>query len=126
MVYLKSRFITILDKRFFYQRNGAQFAVQGQVDENPTYNKDYTYTGKITIPKYIISYEVTYSFTYMQGYSSDKNAISNNLYLTRTVYINKPLIKTCTADDSELLMVHIFNIGLTITKIFHIIIIKVY
>lgn len=90
-------------KGFSISANGAQFAVQGYVDENPTYNKDYTYTGKITIPKYIISYEVTYSFTYMQGYSSDKNAISNNLYLTRTVYINKPLIKTCTADDSELL-----------------------
>lgn len=90
-------------KGFSISANGTQFAVQGQVDENPTYNKDYTYTGKITIPKYIISYEVTYSFTYMQGYSSDKNAISNNLYLTRTVYINKPLIKTCTADDSELL-----------------------
>lgn len=90
-------------KGFSISANGAQFAVQGQVDENPTYNKDYTYTGKITIPKYIISQEVTYSFTYMQGYSSDKNAISNNLYLTRTVYINKPLIKTCTADDSELL-----------------------
>ena len=90
-------------KGFSISANSAQFAVQGQVDENPTYNKDYTYTGKITIPKYIISYEVTYSFTYMQGYSSDKNAISNNLYLTRTVYINKPLIKTCTADDSELL-----------------------
>ena len=90
-------------KGFSISANGAQFAVQGQVDENPTYNKDYTYTGKITIPKYIISYEVTYSFTYMQGYSSDKNAISNNLYLERTVYINKPLIKTCTADDSELL-----------------------
>lgn len=90
-------------KGFSISANGAQFTVQGQVDENPTYNKDYTYTGKITIPKYIISYEVTYSFTYMQGYSSDKNAISNNLYLTRTVYINKPLIKTCTADDSELL-----------------------
>lgn len=90
-------------KGFSISANGAQFAVQGQVDENPTYNKDYTYTGKITIPKYIISYEVTYSFTYMQGYSNDKNAISNNLYLERTVYINKPLIKTCTADDSELL-----------------------
>lgn len=90
-------------KGFSISANGAQFAVQGQVDENPTYNKDYTYTGKITIPKYIISYEVTYSFTYMQGYSNDTNAISNNLYLTRTVYINKPLIKTCTADDSELL-----------------------
>lgn len=90
-------------KCFSISANGAQFAVQGQVDENPTYNKDYTYTGKITIPKYIISQEVTYSFTYMQGYSSDKNAISNNLYLERTVYINKPLIKTCTADDSELL-----------------------
>ena len=90
-------------KGFSISANGAQFAVQGQVDENPTYNKDYTYTGKITIPKYIISYEVTYSFTYMQGYSSDKNAISNNLYLERTVYINKPQIKTCTADDSELL-----------------------
>ena len=90
-------------KGFSISANGAQFAVQGQVDANPTYNKDYTYTGKITIPKYIISYEVTYSFTYMQGYSSDKNAISNNLYLERTVYINKPLIKTCTADDSELL-----------------------
>lgn len=90
-------------KGFSISANGAQFAVQGQVDENPTYNKDYTYTGKITIPKYIISYEVTYSFTYMQGYSSDKKAISNNLYLERTVYINKPLIKTCTADDSELL-----------------------
>lgn len=87
-------------KGFSISANGAQFAVQGQVDENPTYNKDYTYTGKITIPKYIISQEVTYSFTYMQGYSSDKNAISNNLYLTRTVYINKPLIKTCTADNS--------------------------
>ena len=87
-------------KGFSISANGAQFAVQGYVDENPTYNKDYTYTGKITIPKYIISQEVTYSFTYMQGYSSDKNAISNNLYLTRTVYINKPLIKTCTADNS--------------------------
>lgn len=87
-------------KGFSISANGAQFAVQGQVDENPTYNKDYTYTGKITIPKYIISQEVTYSFTYMQGYSSDKNAISNNLYLERTVYINKPLIKTCTADNS--------------------------
>lgn len=87
-------------KGFSISANGAQFAVQRQVDENPTYNKDYTYTGKITIPKYIISQEVTYSFTYMQGYSSDKNAISNNLYLTRTVYINKPLIKTCTADNS--------------------------
>lgn len=90
-------------KSFSISANSAQFAVQGQVDENPTYNKDYTYTGKITIPKYIISYEVTYSFTYMQGYSNDTNAISNNLYLERTVYINKPLIKTCTADDSELL-----------------------
>lgn len=90
-------------KGFSISANGAQFAVQGQVDENPTYNKDYTYTGKITIPKYIISYEVTYSFTYIQGYSNDTNAISNNLYLERTVYINKPLIKTCTADDSELL-----------------------
>lgn len=90
-------------KGFSISANGAQFAVQGEVDENPTYNKDYTYTGKITIPKYIISYEVTYSFTYMQGYSNDTNAISNNLYLERTVYINKPLIKTCTADDSELL-----------------------
>lgn len=90
-------------KGFSISANGAQFAVQGQVDENPTYNKDYTYTGKITIPKYIISYEVTYSFKYMQGYSNDKNAISNNLYLERTVYINKPQIKTCTADDSELL-----------------------
>lgn len=90
-------------KGFSISANGAQFAVQGYVDENPTYNKDYTYTGKITIPKYIISYEVTYSFTYMQGYSNDKNAISNNLYLERTVYINKPQIKTCTADDSELL-----------------------
>lgn len=90
-------------KGFSISANGAQFAVQGYVDENPTYNKDYTYTGKITIPKYIISYEVTYSFTYMQGYSNDTNAISNNLYLERTVYINKPLIKTCTADDSELL-----------------------
>lgn len=90
-------------KGFSISANGTQFAVQGQVDENPTYNKDYTYTGKITIPKYIISYEVTYSFTYMQGYSNDTNAISNNLYLTRTVYINKPLIKTCTADDSDLL-----------------------
>lgn len=87
-------------KGFSISANGAQFAVQGYVDENPTYNKDYTYTGKITIPKYIISQEVTYSFTYMQGYSSDKNTISNNLYLTRTVYINKPLIKTCTADNS--------------------------
>lgn len=87
-------------KGFSISANGAQFAVQGEVDENPTYNKDYTYTGKITIPKYIISQEVTYSFTYMQGYSSDKNAISNNLYLERTVYINKPLIKTCTADNS--------------------------
>lgn len=90
-------------KGFSISANGAQFAVQGYVDENPTYNKDYTYTGKITIPKYIISYEVTYSFKYMQGYSNDKNAISNNLYLERTVYINKPYIKTCTADDSELL-----------------------
>lgn len=90
-------------KGFSISANGAQFAVQGYVDENPTYNKDYTYTGKITIPKYIISQEVTYSFTYMQGYSNDTNAISNNLYLERTVYINKPLIKTCTADDSELL-----------------------
>lgn len=90
-------------KGFSISANGAQFAVQGQVDENPTYNKDYTYTGKITIPKYIISYEVIYSFTYMQGYSNDTNAISNNLYLERTVYINKPLIKTCTADDSQLL-----------------------
>ncbi|WQJ51103.1 MAG: hypothetical protein [phage Lak_Megaphage_RVC_AP4_GC26] len=90
-------------KGFSISANGAQFAVQGYVDENPTYNKDYTYTGKITIPKYIISYEVTYSFKYMQGYSNDKNAISNNLYLERTVYINKPQIKTCTADDSELL-----------------------
>lgn len=85
---------------FSIRANGAQFAVQGYVDENPTYNKDYTYTGKIIIPKYIISYEVTYSFTYMQGYSNDTNAISNNLYLTRTVYINKPLIQTCTADNS--------------------------
>lgn len=90
-------------KGFSISANGAQFAVQRYVDENPTYNKDYTYTGKITIPKYIISYEVTYSFKYMQGYSNDTNAISNNLYLERTVYINKPLIKTCTADDSELL-----------------------
>ena len=90
-------------KSFSISANGAQFAVQGQVDENTTYNKDYTYTGKITIPKYIISQEVTYSFTYMQGYSNDTNAISNNLYLERTVYINKPLIKTCTADDSQLL-----------------------
>lgn len=87
-------------KGFSISANGTQFAVQGQVDENPTYNKDYTYTGKITIHKYIISQNVTYSFTYMQGYSNDTNTISNNLYLTRTVNINKPLIKTCTADNN--------------------------
>ena len=87
-------------KGFSISANGTQFVVQGYVDENPPYNKDYTYTGKITIPRYIISQEVIYSFTYMQGYSNDTNTISNNLYLTRTVNISKPLIQTCTADNS--------------------------
>lgn len=68
-------------------------AVQAYVDENPTYNKeDYTYRGKITILRYICSAEVSYRFTYMQGYSN----INNNLYIFKTLNIYKPAIRTCT------------------------------
>lgn len=67
--------------------------VQAYVDENPTYNEDdYTYRGKITIPRYICSEGVTYQFKYMQGYSE-------NLYIYKILNIYKPVIRTCTVDN---------------------------
>ena len=67
--------------------------VQAYVDENPTYNEDdYTYRGKITIPRYICSKGVTYQFMYMQGYSE-------NLQIYKILNIYKPVIRTCTEDN---------------------------
>lgn len=67
--------------------------VQAYVDENPTYNEDdYTYRGKITIPRYICSKGVTYQFRYMQGYSE-------NLQIYKILNIYKPVIRTCTEDN---------------------------
>lgn len=67
--------------------------VQAYVDENPTYNEDdYTYRGKITIPRYICSKGVTYQFKYEQGYSE-------NLQIYKKLNIYKPEIRTCTEDN---------------------------
>lgn len=89
-----------------YQIKGFDFSneswvdVNGYADQNPTYNNnenEYSYTGKITIPRYICSNEVTYRFTYIQGYSTE----DINLYLSKTVNIHKPQIYTCTDNDSN-------------------------
>lgn len=71
--------------------------VQAYVDENPTYNKeDYTYRGKITIPRYICTVGVTYQFMYMQYYSND---LGKSLYIFKSLNIYKPEIRTSTVDD---------------------------
>lgn len=68
-------------------------AVQAYVDKNPTYNKeDYTYRGKITIPRYICPAEVSYQFKYEQGYSN----INTKLSIYKQLNIYKPEIRTCT------------------------------
>lgn len=70
--------------------------VQASVDENPTYNKeDYTYRGKITIPRYICPAEVSYQFKYEQGYSN----INTKLSIYKQLNIYKPEIRTCTVDN---------------------------
>lgn len=67
--------------------------VEPYAEENPTYNKeDYTYRGKITIPRYICPGSVTYAFMYKQGYST----INTNLFIFKTLNIYKPAIRTCT------------------------------
>lgn len=67
--------------------------VQASVDENPTYNKeDYTYRGKITIPRYICPAEVSYKFKYEQGYSN----INTKLSIYKQLNIYKPEIRTST------------------------------
>lgn len=71
-------------------------AVQAYVDKNPTYNKeDYTYRGKITIPRYICPSEVSYQFKYEQGYSN----INTKLSIYKQLNIYKPEIRTCTVDN---------------------------
>lgn len=71
-------------------------AVQAYVDKNPTYNKeDYTYRGKITIPRYICPAEVSYQFKYEQGYSN----INTKLSIYKQLNIYKPEIRTCTVDN---------------------------
>lgn len=73
--------------------------VQPYADENPTYNKeDYTYRGKITIPRYICPGMVTYAFMYKQGYST----INTNLYIYKILNIYKPEIKA-TPDNKNTL-----------------------
>lgn len=66
------------------------------VYENQTYNKeDYTYRGKITIPRYICPAEVSYQFKYEQGYSN----INTKLSIYKQLNIYKPEIRTCTVDN---------------------------
>lgn len=73
--------------------------VQPYADENPTYNKeDYTYRGKITIPRYICPGVVIYAFMYKQGYST----INTNLYIYKKLNIYKPEIKA-TPDNKNTL-----------------------
>lgn len=73
--------------------------VQPYAEENPTYNKeDYTYRGKITIPRYICPGMVTYAFMYKQGYST----INTNLYIYKKLNIYKPEIKA-TPDNKNTL-----------------------
>lgn len=86
-----------------FQGNGFSISaanwvdVQAYVDENPTYNKeDYTYRGKITIPRYICTVGVTYKFMYMQYYSND---LGKSLYIFKSLNIYKPEIRTSTVDD---------------------------
>lgn len=70
--------------------------VQASVDKNPIYNKeDYTYRGKITIPRYICPAEVSYQFKYEQGYSN----INTKLFIYKQLNIYKPEIRTCTVDN---------------------------
>lgn len=84
-------------KSFYIKLDDNRVDVYAYVDDVPTYNeKDYTYTGKITIPRYISSIPVTYTFEYMQGYSYTNN---DKLQLFRTVNIHKPPIKTCPNND---------------------------
>ena len=84
-------------KSFYIKLDDNRVDVYANVDDVSTYNeKDYTYTGKITIPRYISSIPVTYTFEYMQGYSYTNN---DKLQLFRTVNIHKPPIKTCPNND---------------------------
>lgn len=84
-------------KSFNIKLDDNRVDVYANVDDVSTYNeKDYTYTGKITIPRYISSIPVTYTFEYMQGYSYTNN---DKLQLFRTVNIHKPPIKTCPNND---------------------------
>lgn len=84
-------------KNFYIKLDDNRVDVYAYVDDVSTYNeKDYTYTGKITIPRYISSIPVTYTFEYMQGYSYTNN---DKLQLFRTVNIHKPPIKTCPNND---------------------------
>lgn len=73
--------------------------VQPYAEETPTYNKeDYTYRGKITIPRYICPGRVTYAFMYKQGYST----INTNLYIYKILNIYKPEIKTTSDNENTL------------------------
>lgn len=77
--------------------------VEPYVDENPTYNKeDYTYRGKITIPRYICSKDITYLFRYRQYYSNGNSNDDNNKYIFKILNIYKPEIKT-TPDNKNTL-----------------------
>lgn len=73
--------------------------VEPYAEENPTYNKeDYTYRGKITIPRYICPGRVTYAFMYKQGYST----INTKLYIYKILNIYKPEIKTTSDNENTL------------------------
>ena len=90
---LKKVDISKFQKHIFSIISDDQVAVQAYVDKNPTYNKeDYTYRGKITIPRYICSAKVPYQFKYEQGYSN----INTKLSIYKTLNIYKPEIRTCT------------------------------
>lgn len=87
-------------KGFNIKHDNNRLDVYAQVDYEPTYHKDdYTYRGEITIPRYISSIPVQYTFEYMQGYSYINN---DKLQLFRTVNIYKPKVQTCLDNDKPL------------------------
>lgn len=95
---LKKVDISKFQKPIFSIISDDWVAVQAYVDKNPTYNKeDYTYRGKITIPRYICSAEVPYQFKYEQGYSN----INTKLSIYKQLNIYKPEIRTCAVDTSN-------------------------
>ena len=93
---LKKVDISKFQKPIFSIISDDWVAVQAYVDKNPTYNKeDYTYRGKITIPRYICPAKVSYQFKYEQGYSN----INTKLSIYKQLNIYKPEIRTCTVDN---------------------------